>query len=166
MSHPIRIDFAATDLEALAARPGRLAVLADPGQPLSPAARRLDISARASGPSQRFQLLHQIALLTQNELLEATLDLARFSTDEARDIAKIGLANYFAGAALLPYRAFLAAAQEVRHDLERLASCQDLPSGFPERRPVLLDRREHRRLVELEVGRQRHADEADALQRC
>jgi predicted transcriptional regulator/transcriptional regulator with XRE-family HTH domain len=84
-------------------------------------ARRLDISSRASGPSQRFQLLHQIALLTQNDLLEATLDLARFSTPEARDIAKIGLANYFAGAALLPYRAFLAAAQEQRHDLERLA---------------------------------------------
>ncbi len=86
-----------------------------------PAARRLDISARASTPSQRFQLLHQIALLTQNDLLEATLDLARFSTPEARDIAKIGLANYFAGAALLPYRAFQAAAMETRHDLERLA---------------------------------------------
>ena len=86
-----------------------------------PAARRLDISARASAPSRRFQILHQIALLTQNDLLEATLDLARFSTPEARDIAKIGLANYFAGAALLPYRAFLAAAQEARHDLERLA---------------------------------------------
>jgi XRE family transcriptional regulator, fatty acid utilization regulator len=86
-----------------------------------PVSRRLDISARASGPSQRFQLLHQIALLTQNDLLEATLDLARFSTPEARDIAKIGLANYFAGAALLPYRAFLAATQAARHDLERLA---------------------------------------------
>jgi XRE family transcriptional regulator, fatty acid utilization regulator len=86
-----------------------------------PAARRLDLSARSSGPSQRFQLLHQIALLTQNDLLEATLDLARFSTPEARDIAKIGLANYFAGAALLPYRAFQAAALETRHDLERLA---------------------------------------------
>ena len=86
-----------------------------------PAARRLNISARAPGASQRFQLLHQIALLAQNDLLEATLDLARFSTPEARDIAKIGLANYFAGAALLPYRAFLTAAQEVRHDLERLA---------------------------------------------
>lgn len=86
-----------------------------------PAARRLDISARASAPSQRFQLWHQIALLTQNDLLEATLDAARFSSSEARDIAQIGLANYFAGAALLPYRAFLAAAEAVRHDLERLA---------------------------------------------
>jgi predicted transcriptional regulator len=59
--------------------------------------------------------------MTQNDLLEATLDLARFQSDTARAIAKIGLANYFAGAALMPYRAFLEAAQETRHDLERLA---------------------------------------------
>jgi predicted transcriptional regulator len=86
-----------------------------------PAARRLDLSARASEATQRFQLLHQVALIAHNDLLEATLDLARFHTPEARDAAKIGLANYFAGAALLPYRAFLEAAQETRHDLERLA---------------------------------------------
>ncbi|WP_102222708.1 helix-turn-helix domain-containing protein [Acidimangrovimonas sediminis] len=84
-------------------------------------AGRLTLSARAPDATQRFQALHQVALLTQNELLEATLDLARFQSDEARAIAKIGLANYFAGAALMPYRRFLAAAQEVRHDLERLA---------------------------------------------
>ena len=65
-------------------------------------------------------MLHQVALLTQNDLLEATLDLARFQTDEARAIAKIGLANYFAGAALLPYGAFQDAAEDTRHDLERL----------------------------------------------
>ena len=38
-----------------------------------------------------------------------------------RDIAKMGLANYFAGAALLPYDAFLKRAQACRHDLEELA---------------------------------------------
>lgn len=86
-----------------------------------PAAKRLEIGARAQGATRRFQLLYQVALITQNDLLEATLDLARFSTPEARDIAKIGLANYFAGAALLPYRAFQEAAREVRYDLERLA---------------------------------------------
>jgi predicted transcriptional regulator/transcriptional regulator with XRE-family HTH domain len=83
--------------------------------------KRLEISARATGATRRFQLLHQVALLTQNDLLEATLDLARFSTPEARDIAKIGLANYFAGAALLPYRVFQEAAKAARYDLERLA---------------------------------------------
>ncbi|WP_284164276.1 helix-turn-helix transcriptional regulator [Frigidibacter sp. SD6-1] len=81
----------------------------------------LTISSRTAPPTQRFQILHQLALVTQNDLLEATLDLARFQSDTARAIAKIGLANYFAGAALMPYRAFHAAAQEVRHDLERLA---------------------------------------------
>jgi predicted transcriptional regulator/DNA-binding XRE family transcriptional regulator len=83
--------------------------------------RTLAVSARAAGPTQRFQVMHQVALFTQNDLIEATLDLARFQTPEARDIAKIGLANYFAGAALLPYRAFLQATRDTRHDLERLA---------------------------------------------
>ncbi len=92
-----------------------------PLRSFDPRARRLELSARAAVPTQRFQALYQVALQTQNDLLEATLDLARFHTNEARDIAKIGLANYFAGAALMPYRAFLAAAQETRHDLERLA---------------------------------------------
>ena len=86
-----------------------------------PATRALHVSARAAVPTQAFQLLYQVALQTQNELLEATLDMARFQTPEARDIAKIGMANYFAGAALMPYRAFMEAAQATRHDLERLA---------------------------------------------
>lgn len=81
----------------------------------------LVLSTRSAAPTQRFQILHQLALLTQNDLLEATLDLARFQSDTARAIAKIGLANYFAGAALMPYRSFLSAAGETRHDLERLA---------------------------------------------
>ncbi len=83
--------------------------------------RELTLSTRPPRATQEFQLLMQVALLTQDALLEATLDFARFQTDEARAIAKLGLANYFAGAALLPYAQFLAAAHETRHDLERLA---------------------------------------------
>ncbi|WP_299373175.1 helix-turn-helix transcriptional regulator [uncultured Tateyamaria sp.] len=82
----------------------------------------LHISTRATQQSQTFQMLLQVALLRQDPLLEATLDLARFHSDEARAIAKIGLANYFAGAALMPYAAFQAAAQRTRHDLEQLAT--------------------------------------------
>jgi hypothetical protein len=90
--------------------------------------RRLDrgngilyLSSRAAPETRRFQMLLQLALLTQDKLLEATLDLARFQSDEARSIAKIGLANYYAGAALMPYTAFQAAARTCRHDLEILA---------------------------------------------
>ena len=85
------------------------------------AAGVLTLSSRAAPESRRFQLLLQLALVTQDQLLEATLDFARFQSEAARSIAKIGLANYFAGAAMMPYGRFLAAAQEVRHDLEILA---------------------------------------------
>lgn len=89
------------------------------------ALRRYDPATKAltlaPGPAHVFHLAHQIALLEQNDLIEATLDLANFRTPEARDICKIGLANYFAGAVLLPYTAFAEAAQATRHDIEMLA---------------------------------------------
>ncbi|MEP3298926.1 MAG: short-chain fatty acyl-CoA regulator family protein, partial [Pseudoruegeria sp.] len=87
-----------------------------------PSQKILTLSANASHATRRFQLLHQYALISQNDLLEATLDLARFQSEAARSIAKIGMANYFAGAALLPYSEFHKAAASTRHDLERL--CQ------------------------------------------
>jgi leucyl aminopeptidase len=42
MPHPLPIQFRDTDLEALAAHPGRIIALAEPGTPLSPGLRRLD----------------------------------------------------------------------------------------------------------------------------
>ncbi|MEO1492252.1 MAG: short-chain fatty acyl-CoA regulator family protein [Pseudomonadota bacterium] len=87
-----------------------------------PATRVLTLSPDAGEETQAFQLAHQIALEVHAPLIDATLDLARFSTDEARSIARIGLANYFAGAAILPYGAFLGAAREQRHDLDALAA--------------------------------------------
>ncbi|MDA0721863.1 MAG: short-chain fatty acyl-CoA regulator family protein [Proteobacteria bacterium] len=87
-----------------------------------PATNQLTLATAAHPATQTFQLLLQLALVTQAPLLDATLDLARFQSDEARSIAKVGLANYFAGAALMPYHAFLQAAQDTRHDLELLAA--------------------------------------------
>lgn len=86
-----------------------------------PKTRTLWLSPLPSESTRRFQALHQIALEAQGDLIEATLDLARFQTETARKIAKIGLANYFAGAALMPYQAFLKAARDTRCDLDRLA---------------------------------------------
>ncbi|WP_170758650.1 helix-turn-helix domain-containing protein [Ruegeria lacuscaerulensis] len=84
--------------------------------------KTLLLSSRSFPQTQVFQLLLQVALLSQDKLLEATLDFAKFQSDEARSIAKIGLANYFAGASLMPYEAFLTAAQDYRHDLELLSN--------------------------------------------
>ncbi len=86
-----------------------------------PATRLLTLSPEAAPETQRFQLLHQYALLGQEKLIEATLDLARFQSDTAREIARIGMANYFAGAVLMPYTRFAEAAASTRHDVERLA---------------------------------------------
>jgi predicted transcriptional regulator/DNA-binding XRE family transcriptional regulator len=86
-----------------------------------PATKTLTLSPRAAPETQRFQLLHQYALLAQGKLLDATLDLARFQSETARDIAQIGMANYFAGAVLMPYTRFAEAARDTRHDLERMS---------------------------------------------
>ena len=81
----------------------------------------IHLNAAAESATRVFQLLHLVAVERQSDLLEAMLDLARFRDPAAQEIARVGMANYFAGAALMPYRAFLAAAQAERHDLERLA---------------------------------------------
>jgi XRE family transcriptional regulator, fatty acid utilization regulator len=77
-------------------------------------------------PGQRaFQIATQLALLSQSELLSAILDSGSATDDqltpESRGVARIGLANYFAGAFLLPYREFHRAAAELRYDVDLLA---------------------------------------------
>ncbi|WP_108783242.1 helix-turn-helix domain-containing protein [Pontivivens insulae] len=81
----------------------------------------LHLSRQTDPATQRFQVLHQVARIAYADLIGATLDFARFSSDSARDIAGIGLANYFAGAAMMPYTRFAETAQATRHDLEHLA---------------------------------------------
>ena len=82
----------------------------------------LTLSDGAAAASQTFQMLLQLALISQDKLLFATLDVARLQSPEARGIALVGLANYFAGAALMPYAMFLQAAKDTRHDLEVLST--------------------------------------------
>jgi predicted transcriptional regulator len=82
-------------------------------------------------PRPALSALAPVALLTQDELLEATLDLARFQSGEARAIAKIGLANYFAGAAL--------------HALHRLPqAAEDAPATISNASPTFSARRSSR----------------------
>ncbi|MGV0736894.1 short-chain fatty acyl-CoA regulator family protein [Mycobacterium syngnathidarum] len=73
-------------------------------------------------PGQRaFQLATQIALLLHAEPINSIVATDAQLSTEARDVARIGLANYFAGALLLPYRMFLAAAEDLRYDIDQLA---------------------------------------------
>lgn len=72
-------------------------------------------------PGQRaFQIATQLGLLSQSELISAIVATDDQLSSEARGVARIGLANYFAGAFLLPYREFHCAAAELRYDIDLL----------------------------------------------
>lgn len=83
-----------------------------------PTQRRLLLSPELEPAQQAFQLATQLALLELPALMDQLTDAPPFSHDEAaRSLARIGLANYFAGAVLLPYGAFLQAAEALRYDI-------------------------------------------------
>jgi XRE family transcriptional regulator, fatty acid utilization regulator len=103
-------------------------VVIDDGEALNPNAKRLFRAesktlylARWLHPGQRaFQLATQLALLTQADLITGIIAGDDQLSDDARGVARIGLANYFAGALLLPYQRFLDAAESVRYDIDQL----------------------------------------------
>ncbi|AWK88726.1 helix-turn-helix domain-containing protein [Azospirillum thermophilum] len=82
----------------------------------------LRLSALLSSSSRAFHMAHQIALLGFSDVIEDLVERAKFSSEDARSICRVGLANYFAGALVMPYRAFAAQARALRHDVEQLQS--------------------------------------------
>ncbi len=82
---------------------------------------RLFLSEMLPTPSRIFQLGVQIAVLEQRALINRLIDAAELKTDEARRLYRIGLANYFAGALMMPYEAFFQAAEAMRYDVDPLA---------------------------------------------
>jgi hypothetical protein len=68
--------------------------------------------------SRTFQLAHQIALLTDHGRIDRLVVDAHLTTDESRGLARVALANYFAGAILMPYARFLEACRQERYDLD------------------------------------------------
>lgn len=87
----------------------------------NPDNRLLRVNRRTPRSTQAFQIAHQIALLEHREVMDKIIEEAQFRSAEASDICRIGLANYFAGAMLMPYAQFQAAARQHRHDLVDLA---------------------------------------------
>ncbi|MFM2042495.1 MAG: hypothetical protein RLY86_1071 [Pseudomonadota bacterium] len=82
--------------------------------------KRALISEMLAPPGRSFQLAAQIALLKHRDLLTAIVERAGFSNEGAKRLALMGLANYFAGAVMMPYGRFLEAAKQVRYDIEIL----------------------------------------------
>ena len=84
--------------------------------------RKLLVAAEAAPERQAFALAHVIGLLEQKTQIARLVQGGGLGGDEARALARVGLANYFAGALMLPYRRFLTEAQTLRYDVERLQS--------------------------------------------
>ena len=85
-----------------------------------PAARILDLPSGLDRGQEAFQMATQLAFLEFGHLIDREIATATFATTDARALTRIGLANYFAGAVILPYGAFLRAAEDLRYDIDLL----------------------------------------------
>jgi len=70
--------------------------------------------------SRNFQIAYQLGLLTQATAIDRLAADPHLTSGSARALARVALASYFAGAVLMPYRAFLEAARSERYDIELL----------------------------------------------
>ena len=80
----------------------------------------LTISSILSPGQRAFQLATQLALVEAGDLIDQIIEQSSLSNRETQSLARIGLANYFAGALVLPYQLFLNAAESLRYDIDLL----------------------------------------------
>lgn len=85
-----------------------------------PHRRVITLSELLPPRTRNFQLAHQVGLMTQGDLIDRILREENFAVHESRVLARVALANYFAGAVLMPYVPFFEAARAMRYDLELL----------------------------------------------
>ena len=78
--------------------------------------------------SRRFQLAHQLAAIALRDEISAVVEGANLRAPASRQLLSVGLANYAAGAILMPYIGFREEARAVRHDIDRL--CQSFNVSF------------------------------------
>ncbi len=83
---------------------------------------RLFLSEALSPETRNFQMAYQVGLLEHGALLDEIVGHAPTTQNETRRLLRIALANYFAGAVLMPYDRFFRAAEKKRYDMELL--CQ------------------------------------------
>ncbi|WP_297548529.1 short-chain fatty acyl-CoA regulator family protein [Amycolatopsis sp.] len=93
-----------------------------------PASRTLSLAPSLRIGQRAFRMASQIALLEYDGLITELADSWAFSGPAARSLARVGLANYFAGALILPYGPFHTTAENFRYDIERL--CDHFGVGF------------------------------------
>lgn len=78
--------------------------------------------------TRRFFLAQQLAGLSFADVIAGVADTAELRAPESRRLLSLGLANYAAGALLMPYARFRDTARGYRHDIDRL--CQRFDVSF------------------------------------
>lgn len=80
-------------------------------------ARQLQLSEMLPGAARRFQIARQVGALEMRDEIETLVAGAGLASPEARDLLREHIADYLAGALLLPYRRFLRACEATGYDL-------------------------------------------------
>ncbi|CAJ1508971.1 acetate metabolism transcriptional regulator RamB [[Mycobacterium] burgundiense] len=87
-----------------------------------PHTKTLEMSTHLSTGQQVFRLATELAYLEFGGLIDEKVTEGKFTSDDSRTLARLGLANYFAAAVVLPYRQFHEVAEKFRYDIERLSA--------------------------------------------
>lgn len=86
-----------------------------------PASRKLLLAAGVPLATRNFLIAHQLALTAFAAQIDRLIEEAAPLSGDASKLLRVGLANYAAGALLMPYTQFAETALAERHDVERLA---------------------------------------------
>jgi predicted transcriptional regulator/transcriptional regulator with XRE-family HTH domain len=86
----------------------------------SPLTRRLELSEMLPLASRTFQMAYQLAFFSNAALIDKLSTAGKLTSPESDALARSALANYFAGALLMPYDRFLEAAKSTRYEIEVL----------------------------------------------
>jgi predicted transcriptional regulator/transcriptional regulator with XRE-family HTH domain len=86
------------------------------------ATRTLEIGGHLASGQYVFKLAAELGYLEFGDLIDKLVDEGKFTSEESRTLAKLGLANYVAAATVLPYRQFHDVAENFRYDVERLSA--------------------------------------------
>ncbi|PZQ53378.1 MAG: Cro/Cl family transcriptional regulator [Phenylobacterium zucineum] len=100
----------------------RYAPMDDVMRRYDPAAHELWLNSAQPNATRAFQMAFHLAVANLSDVIEDELSQARFKSQEAVDVCRVGLGNFAAGALLMPYRRFAAEAKARRHDVEQLAA--------------------------------------------
>ncbi|WP_432992393.1 short-chain fatty acyl-CoA regulator family protein [Dactylosporangium sp. CA-233914] len=85
-----------------------------------PHTRTLHLSRSLRAGQEAMRMAAQLALMEYADVIDEIVEEERFDDVQTQILTRVGLANYFAAALILPYEQFLAAAEARRYDIDLL----------------------------------------------